>query len=72
MSQYAVTRGDIFGGLTAGVVALPLCLAFGVASGLRFSDGLVTLNKEPLSGISQQVKVGGTLVFVGARVRLGG
>ena len=26
-------RGDIFGGLTAGVVALPLALAFGEASG---------------------------------------
>jgi sulfate permease, SulP family len=40
MSQYAVTRGDIFGGLTAGVVALPLCLAFGVASGLGPAAGL--------------------------------
>ncbi len=27
-------RGDIFGGLTIGIVALPLALAFGVASGL--------------------------------------
>ena len=27
-------RGDLFGGLTAGVVALPLALAFGVSSGL--------------------------------------
>ena len=26
-------RGDIYGGLTAGVVALPLALAFGEASG---------------------------------------
>ena len=40
MSQYAITRGDIFGGLTAGVVALPLCLAFGVASGLGPAAGL--------------------------------
>ena len=28
-------RGDLFGGLTAGVVALPLALGFGVASGLE-------------------------------------
>ncbi len=28
-------RGDIFGGLTTGVVALPLALAFGVSSGLE-------------------------------------
>jgi sulfate permease, SulP family len=40
MSEYAITRGDIFGGLTAGVVALPLCLAFGVASGLGAAAGL--------------------------------
>ena len=40
MSEYAITRGDIFGGLTAGVVALPLCLAFGVASGLGAASGL--------------------------------
>jgi SulP family sulfate permease len=28
-------RGDLFGGLTAGIVALPLALGFGVASGLE-------------------------------------
>ena len=28
-------RGDIFGGLTAGIVALPLALGFGVASGIE-------------------------------------
>jgi len=33
-------RGDIFGGLTAGIVALPLALAFGVQSGLGASAGL--------------------------------
>ena len=33
-------RGDLFGGLTAGVVALPLALAFGVSSGLGPSAGL--------------------------------
>ena len=31
---------DIFDGLTAGVVALPLCLAFGVASWLGAASGL--------------------------------
>lgn len=34
------TRGDLFGGLSAGVVALPLCLAFGVVSGLGPEAGL--------------------------------
>jgi len=33
-------RGDIFGGLTAGIVALPLALAFGVSSGLGPTAGL--------------------------------
>jgi sulfate permease, SulP family len=33
-------RGDFFGGLTAGVVALPLALAFGVASGFGATAGL--------------------------------
>ena len=31
--DFSHLRGDIFGGLTAGVVALPLALAFGEASG---------------------------------------
>jgi SulP family sulfate permease len=33
-------RGDFFGGLTAAIVALPLALAFGVASGAGPSAGL--------------------------------
>lgn len=32
---FSNVRGDLFGGLTAGVVALPLALGFGVASGLE-------------------------------------
>lgn len=33
-------RGDLFGGITAGIVALPLALAFGVQSGLGAIAGL--------------------------------
>jgi sulfate permease, SulP family len=33
-------KGDIFGGLTAGVVALPLALAFGIQSGLGAISGI--------------------------------
>lgn len=33
-------KGDLFGGITAGIVALPLALAFGVSSGLGPSSGL--------------------------------
>ena len=32
-------KGDAFGGITAGIVALPLALAFGVSSGLGPSAG---------------------------------
>ena len=35
-----ISRGDFFGGLTAAVVALPLALAFGVASGAGAAAGL--------------------------------
>lgn len=33
-------RGDLFGGITAAVVALPLALAFGVSSGAGAIAGL--------------------------------
>ena len=40
MRSLLPTRGDLFGGLSAGIVALPLCLAFGVVSGLGPEAGL--------------------------------
>ncbi|MEQ9413028.1 MAG: SulP family inorganic anion transporter, partial [Cyclobacteriaceae bacterium] len=33
-------KGDLFGGVTAGIVALPLAMAFGVQSGLGAEAGL--------------------------------
>lgn len=39
-SFWNVVRGDFFGGVAAGVIALPLALAFGVASGLGPVAGL--------------------------------
>lgn len=38
--DFSNLRGDIFGGLTAGIVALPLALAFGEASGAGPMAGL--------------------------------
>jgi SulP family sulfate permease len=38
--RFKLTRGDLFGGITAGIVALPLALAFGVQSGLGAEAGL--------------------------------
>ena len=40
MLDFKHLKGDLFGGLTAGIVALPLALAFGVQSGLGASAGL--------------------------------
>ena len=40
MSIFKHIKGDIFGGITAGIVALPLALAFGVQSGLGPQAGL--------------------------------
>lgn len=39
-SFFSNLKGDAFGGITAGIVALPLALAFGVSSGLGPSAGL--------------------------------
>ena len=39
-SSRSILRGDFFGGVAAGVVALPLALAIGVASGLGPAAGL--------------------------------
>jgi len=40
MKNLTFSRGDVFGGITAGIVALPLALAFGVQSGLGAAAGL--------------------------------
>jgi len=37
---FSYIKGDAFGGITAGIVALPLALAFGVSSGLGPTAGL--------------------------------
>lgn len=40
MKKIKFTGGDVFGGVTAGIVALPLALAFGVQSGMGAAAGL--------------------------------
>ena len=47
-------KGDFFGGLTAGVVTLPLALAFGLQSGL-----------SPISGLYCAIFLGGIAVIFG-------
>lgn len=38
--DFSNIKGDLFGGMTAGIVALPLALAFGVSSGMGPTAGL--------------------------------
>ena len=69
-------RGDVFGGLTAAVVALPLSLAFGVASGLGAIAGLygaivvgflaavIGGTKTQISGPTAPLSVAMAVVFV--------
>ena len=71
-----VIRGDVFGGLTAAVVALPLSLAFGVASGLGAVAGLYGAivvgllgallggSKTQISGPTAPLSVAMAVVFV--------
>ncbi len=55
-------RGDLFGGITAAVVALPLALAFGVASGMG-----------PVAGLWGAIVVGFfAAVFGGTRTQVSG
>ena len=55
-------RGDVFGGVTAAVVGLPVALAFGIASGLG-----------PLAGIYGAIAVGFfAAVFGGTRSQISG
>ncbi len=58
----AALRGDLFGGLTASVVGLPVALAFGVASGLG-----------PIAGMYGAIAVGFfAAVFGGTRSQISG
>ncbi len=61
-----LSKGDFFGGLTAAVVALPLALAFGVASG---AGALAGLYGAILVGFFAAILVGLHLKFQAPLVR---
>jgi hypothetical protein len=44
----------------------------GVVGGLRFSQGAVTIDREPLSNLPQKLRIGNTQISVGVRLRIGG
>src|SRR5690606_41302505 len=50
-------RGDVFGGVTAAVIALPLALAFGVASGAGAIAGLYGADRKSTRLNSSHVKI---------------
>lgn len=54
MKTFSNIKGDLFGGLSAGVVALPVALAFGAASGL-----------EPVNGLYGAIILGFIAAFIG-------
>ncbi len=62
MLDSSTLKGDIFGGITAAIVALPLALAFGVASGLG-----------PLAGLYGAIIVGFfAAIFGGTTMQISG
>ena len=44
----------------------------GIGVGARYSKGTITLDREPLTELSQKFRVGSKLVFVAVRLRVGG
>ncbi|CCI28371.1 hypothetical protein [Microcystis aeruginosa] len=57
-------RGDIFGGLTAAIVSLPLALAFGVASGAGAIRASLTA-KNPELGLPADLTLSKVLPATG-------
>jgi hypothetical protein len=63
--------GRTLGGHVGSDVAFAMTRAIAVTGGLRASIGTVTIDREPLTGLSQDIRVGGQQIFLGVRFRLG-
>jgi hypothetical protein len=63
--------GDAFGIHLGGDFAYFFTKRFGIASGMRFSRGTVKVDREPLSTIAQEIRVGSKQIYVGGRFRFG-
>jgi hypothetical protein len=68
----AEAKGSDVGFHAGGDATFYVTRMVGVAGGVRFSQGTVTLDPEPLSQVAQEIRVGGTVIFVGLRLRVGG
>ena len=68
----AQAKGTDVGFHAGGDATFFLTRMVGVGGGVRYSQGTVTLDPEPLSQVQQDIRVGGTVVFLGLRLRVGG
>jgi hypothetical protein len=69
--ETAMAHGNAVG-LHAGTdLAYLLTRQVAITGGVRFSSALVTVKREPLSGIDQQFRLGGISVFLGGRFQFG-
>jgi hypothetical protein len=64
-------RGSTVGGHIASEFAYAFSRAIAITAGVRASIGTVTIEREPLTKMSQDIRVGGRRVFLGLRLRLG-
>jgi hypothetical protein len=67
-----LTRGRGYGFHLGSDFAYFVSTRWAVKAGMRYSQANVATDHEPLSKVPQEIRVGGTLVFLGARMRFGG
>ncbi len=73
ITGYSTQKATGFGigGLVGTDVAYFFTNMLGVTGGVRFQGAIVEIDPEPLSKIRQDVRPGGTVVYVGVRFRFG-
>jgi len=65
-------RAATLGFHVGGDYAYGITARLAITGGVRVSWGTVTVDREPLSSLEQRIRVGGTRVFLGVRIRPGG
>jgi SulP family sulfate permease len=77
--DYTLLKGDIFGGLTAGIIALPLTLAFGVEAFAQVEELSPNFDHQALSVIGAKAGLYGamflcmfTAIFGGTNTQISG
>ena len=70
-SESELTRGRGYGFHLGSDFAYFVSRRWAVKVGMRYSQANVAIDHEPLSKVAQEIRVGGTLVFLGVRLRFG-